>query len=168
MYKSCKTAYSAQRQQLFQRVLFTMLQTQDYQSVTISALCREAGIPRNAFYRYFDNMDDVLYAQMDALILDASLYLWDKTDVCGYLLFWKEHKVFLDTLEKNDLISVLLIRALELLADHYKGEELSVQNIRALCYLNSLMMIMISWHHGGMVQSIEEIKDTFWQVFQRE
>lgn len=167
MYKSCKTAYSAERQQRFQEALFSLLQKQAYQTVTITTLCQTAGIPRNAFYRYFDTIDDVLHAQIDALVRDASLFLWNRADVSSYLRFWKERKAILDILERNGLSAVLVMRAMALLADQYKGTDLSFQNIQGICYVNSLTTILIHWHHEGMERPVEEIEDAFWKIFQR-
>lgn len=69
MYKQCRTEASARRQQQIIDRFFALLQTRDFNQITVADLCRQAGIPRKAFYRYFDNMGDVLEAAIDFFLL---------------------------------------------------------------------------------------------------
>lgn len=49
MYKECKTLKSNERQKEFERTLLKMMESQDFKSITVSALCRKMGTPRKAF-----------------------------------------------------------------------------------------------------------------------
>ena len=42
-----------------------LLASISYHEITVSMICRNAGIDRRTFYRYFDNKDDVLNSCMD-------------------------------------------------------------------------------------------------------
>ena len=60
MYKICKTKQSADRQRYISDVLFKMLLRHSIDEISISSLCQKAKIPRKAFYRYFDTLEDVV------------------------------------------------------------------------------------------------------------
>ena len=104
MYKVCKTEKSMERQKLFQTTLLTMMKKQRYQDITVTSLCKEMNIPRKTFYRYYDALDDVLFASMDEAITRSFLYLEVKVDLEGFFTYWQNNKYFLDILEKNVLL----------------------------------------------------------------
>lgn len=45
----------------------TLLKTVPYENISISMLCREAGISRRAFYRNFKNLDAVIYYKLQQI-----------------------------------------------------------------------------------------------------
>ena len=68
MYKLCKTEQSARRQREIEQALLNALMRKNYESVTITELCDDLGMPRKTFYRYFDSKDDTLYALIDGVV----------------------------------------------------------------------------------------------------
>ena len=71
MYKLCKTEKSIERQKLFQTTLLSMMKKQKYHDITVTSLCKEMGIPRKTFYRYFDSLEDVLFMIIDDTLTNA-------------------------------------------------------------------------------------------------
>ncbi len=65
MYKICHTKESDQRERQIEHALLDIMQRCLYRDITISEICRKAEISRQTFYRYFDSVDDVLYALVD-------------------------------------------------------------------------------------------------------
>jgi len=65
MYKECKTERSLQRRIKIEECLIAQMRTKDYDQIHISDICREVGISRAVFYRYFETKFDVLDAWMD-------------------------------------------------------------------------------------------------------
>ncbi len=45
--------------------LFTLMKTQQFQEISISTLCKRAGISRMAFYRNYDSKEAVLVDHFD-------------------------------------------------------------------------------------------------------
>lgn len=168
MYKTCNTVQSAQRQQSIQKALFHLMETQNYSEITITALCKEAQIHRNSFYRYFDTIEDVLYGEMDAMIRESSLVLYEKPDIRTYFQFWQRHTGFLDILQKHGLSSMFEIRAQMKMIAQSTAEPLSFSFMRDICFLAGVMNLMIAWHHTGMKHTPEEMEEIFWQIFRKE
>lgn len=165
MYKICKTERSSERQKLFQTTLLSLMKKQKYQEITVTSLCKEMEVPRKAFYRYFDALEDVLFMIMDETLTEAFLFLEIKSDVVGFFNYWKKKKEFLDVLEKSGLSYMLTIRLQEKLNEHVKEERLSNKELRYAGYVSAIMTILLLWHHSGMKQSVEEISDQLKEMF---
>ena len=165
MYKICKTERSSERQKLFQTTLLSLMKKQKYQGITVTSLCKEMEVPRKAFYRYFDALEDVLFMIMDETLTEAFLFLEIKSDVVGFFNYWNKKKEFLDVLEKSGLSYMLSIRLQERLNEHVKEERLSNKELRYAGYVSAIMTILLLWHHSGMKQSVEEISEQLKGMF---
>ncbi len=168
MYKICKTERSARRQKEFQKALFSLLRNQDYSTITVTALCREANIPRNAFYRYFDTIEDVLDGEMDELIRESSLLLYQYPNIQPFFCFWLENRGFLDVLHKNEISSLFTVRAQVVGAKDISGEPMSVALLRNVFHFSGLMSILVLWHRTGMQQTPAEMEEIVKQIFQKD
>ncbi|MCC8182656.1 MAG: TetR/AcrR family transcriptional regulator, partial [Clostridiales bacterium] len=69
MYKNCQREQSIQRQNHIVRTFMSLLDRQSYHEITVAELCRAAGVPRKAFYRYFDTREDIIRFMVDAVVL---------------------------------------------------------------------------------------------------
>ena len=54
MYTMCSTEKTAQQQLKFEETFLQMLLETHYDDITISELCRRAGLSRKIFYRLFE------------------------------------------------------------------------------------------------------------------
>lgn len=59
MYKNCKTDLSAQRQKHIALCFLEMVKETSLEEISITQLCKRAGVPRNSFYRYFANKEAI-------------------------------------------------------------------------------------------------------------
>ncbi len=168
MYKTCNTVQSAQRQQAIQKALFRLMETHKFSDITVTALCKEAQIHRNSFYRYFDTLEDVIYGEMDSMIRESSLVLYEKPDICAYFQFWQAHTDFLDVLQNHGLSSMYEIRAQMRMVEQSTVEPLSFPFMQNICFLSGVMNLMITWHHTGMKHTPKEMEEIFWQIFRKE
>ncbi|MCD8383063.1 MAG: TetR/AcrR family transcriptional regulator [Clostridiales bacterium] len=114
MYKNCQKEQSAQRQAHIARTFMNMLESRNFQEITVTDLCREAGIPRKAFYRYFDTKEDMIRFIADAIIL-AYLRMEresGQTDRLGESLcqkmfaFWYEYREHLRVLVRSECMGL--------------------------------------------------------------
>ncbi len=157
MYKICKTEQSLKRQKLFQTTLLSMMEHQNYQDITVTSLCKEMNIPRKTFYRYFNTLEDVLNLTIEEVLTESFLFLETKADLLGYFTYWREKKYFLDVFEKNGLSALLIINAHDRLIFLEDTEDSIKKQILYPAYITTLFTILLSWHHLGMEQSVEEI-----------
>ena len=117
MYRQCSTEKSAQQQRKFEECMLSAMLRQNYDSISISGLCRDANLSRKTFYRLFDAKGDVLYALIDHAIMDAEFYRPDPSVGSGemhrFFAFWKSQAQLLDALEKNHITNILSQRCIE-------------------------------------------------------
>lgn len=165
MYKICKIEKSIERQKKFQETLLSMMKKQRYQEITVTSLCKEMEVPRKAFYRYFDALEDVLYMTMDESLREAFLFLEIKADITGFFRYWQKQKSFLDVLEKSGLSYMLTTRLQERLNEHIKKEKVSNKELRYAGYVSAIMTMLLIWHHSGMKQSVEDISEQVKEMF---
>jgi len=168
MYKICKTEKSIERQKLFQTTLISMMKKHKYQDITVTSLCKEMDIPRKTFYRYFDTLDDVLYAFIDDALTEAFLHLEVKTDMIGFFSYWKKNKALLDILEKSNLSALLVNRIYERAQVYAQKGDVTNEQMRYSGYISAIMTVLLIWHHSGMKQSVEEMSQTISLMFRME
>ena len=165
MYKECKTKQSCERQKEFEQTLIKMMENQKFGDITVSALCREMGVPRKAFYRYFDHMDDVLYALMDEMLAAAFLYMEIRPELEKFFEYWYQRKNFLDVLEKNELSQKMIDRSFSLIMTSEHLETMTKKEMMYGSYISAILTLVIMWHHTGMKQSVEEMTELVKEMF---
>lgn len=165
MYKKCKTVQSCERQKEFEQTLIRMMEHTSYEEVTVSALCREMGVPRKAFYRYFDRMEDVLDALVDEMIDAAFLRIEVKAKLEVFFEYWKKQAYLLDVLEKNDMSQKLMDRALTFIITSEHMEAMTGTEMKYAGYVAAILTLVIMWHHTGMKKSVEEMKALTMEMF---
>ena len=97
--------------------LIKLMKTQDFDTINVNSICREADIGRTTFYRYFDNKNS-----KEEMLLFKIKYEWeqysDKHEIgkqgknSDLTEFIYENRRLFSMLYHNDLISVIM-RALE-------------------------------------------------------
>ena len=165
MYKICKTPKSEARQLEFQETLIRLLRKQKLKDVTIVSLCQEMGISRKTFYQYFDTIEDVLYAMVDRELRSGFLCLEITPEIDKFFVFWKKQKWLLDILQANELSQVLVDRAYFISNFTNKEDQFTTQNMKSAGWISAIITVLILWHHGGMQQSPEEMKELLYSMF---
>lgn len=174
MYKHCKTEESARRQLHFADCLLHLLEKNAYNKVTVRTLCADAGAPRNAFYRYFNTMDDVIDLLIDStMIWEYASYIercaegqgfTGLTEMEGLYEFWHSKRHLLDTLEKNGLTG----RLLERIVQHYQqgsgsaydtrfAADSTLRQMSITFSVYGLQALLLHWHHDGYRLSAAEM-----------
>ena len=168
MYTLCTTEKTAQQQQQFEQTFLQMLLENDYDNITISELCRRAGLSRKIFYRLFEKKADVLYSMIDRAFLESDYYIPDESVAPGefhrFFAYWQYKKDLLDALLKHQTSSLLTERAIrfamreagspvrEFGAEKDKGSYEAI-----VFYLSGIFSVLLSWHAQGYRQSIDEM-----------
>ena len=172
MYKTCHTEESSRRQRELEQGLLTALQLQPYKKLTLTALCRQLGVPRKTFYRYFPTKDDCLLALIDHTLSDCNdiaLRGWDGSTALDegvqlrFFRYWLEHQSFLDVLRENDLQHLLLSRT-TVIVDRMKESSSFGRFARdqvEYFIAHGLMTTVLRWHHFGFPERPEEMAAVF-------
>lgn len=173
MYKLCKTEASSKRQREIENTLFDMMDTVPYNDITVTELCARAGIPRKAFYRYFDSKDDVLYAYLEHTLADFDGFRPGKEvaqrrslprEIEGYFRFWHTHKHVLDTLDKNNLLQLLISITLSFPIDNMislkkflPGDDDFTRPFVFRFAIAGLLFTMLEWYKRGFDTDTKEM-----------
>ena len=168
MYKECKTLQSRERQKKFKQTLFKMMEKQEFKEITVTALCREMEVPRKAFYRYFDTIEDVLNALTDEIITEASFYVDGQMELEAFFEYWKRQKAFLDVLEKNGLSQKLMDCCFSIVINSEQFDMTSAEAMKSSAYISAMVTLVVMWHHNGMKQSVGEMKHLVLEMFAGE
>ena len=60
MAELCHTEYALQKKKHLENSLLNLMLLRQYNEISVTDICREAGIPRRTFYHYYESKDDVL------------------------------------------------------------------------------------------------------------
>ena len=116
MYHICTTEKGAAQQHCFQKTLLSAMKQQNYEQITVTALCEQSGLSRKTFYRLFECKDDVLDALIDHTLQTYGVSQRSVTTIhdafCRLFLYWQEQRTLLDALSRNNKTTLLIQRAL--------------------------------------------------------
>ena len=170
MYTLCTTEKTALQQRQFEKVFLEYSLEVPYDDITISELCRRAGMSRKIFYRLFERKADVLYALLDHTMLDAASYSPDPAVAPGelhrFLAFWRSQKPLLDVLHRNRSSSMLT----EAVIRHMLQEnspflyclgtgETGYEREALLFYISGVFSLVLDWHRQDFKASIDRMAD---------
>lgn len=168
MYKECKTQRARERALHIARSLICMMEQEHFNQITITELCKESGVPRKGFYRYFDTKEDVFNLMVDTLMRQCidycALGLDSAAEVSVERLtlcyqFWLEHRATFDAARRSDMITNMLTRMLHyydlfLLPPAGSTDE---RQMRTLFSVGGMVTILMQWYASGFRRSPEEM-----------
>lgn len=172
MYKICHTEESSRRQRELEAGLLAVMQKQHYEKIMLTDLCRQLGIPRKSFYRYFPTKDDCLLALIDHTLSDCNdiaLKGWngtgrlDENVQLRFFHFWKERCPFLNVIRDNGFGYLLLDRTtviVDRMKEHTEQESFAQDQVKYFVAYG-LMTTVLRWHHYGFQSSPEEMAEVF-------
>lgn len=158
MARICTNEKTAERQRWIEGGLLELMQKCKFEDITATDLCRHLELPRRSFYRYFDNMEDVLDCLMnhtfqDMAIADAGFTV---AELEKYYEFWFRHKALLNALAYSGMHSKIAEYAMrytdaESLKNYLPVHDLGMDLSREmnLFVISGLSSLMISWHADG-------------------
>ena len=178
MYKICKTERSAKRQREIELAFLKLMETTPYNDISVTLLCQSIGIPRKAFYRYFDTKEDALLALIDHTLAECDTIVASnaplRTRVERVVLFVKRQKPLLDALDKNDLLGPLTSIAArspackpEFLANVFPNEPEWVRPTLACFAASGFIFLVIEWHKNGFDRTVSEMTDIAYRLLAR-
>lgn len=174
MYRQCTTEKSSLQQRRFEQCMLQAMLTNDYDQITISSLCRDAGLSRKTFYRLFDSKTDVLFALVDHVFLDSQGYTPDPSVKPGgmhhFFAYWKEQKPLLDALYRQSCTSFLMDRAAAFILRedndlaHCLGADLEHGKEILMFNLSAIFSLVISWYVSGYEKSVDQMSELLMEL----
>ena len=169
MYTMCSTEKTAQQQLKFEETFLQMLLETHYDDITISELCRRAGLSRKIFYRLFEKKADVLYSMLDRALFESDCYTPEEpgnyTELYRFLAYWPQKKDLLDALLKHQNSSMLTDRAILIAKNHMSSpvrsfgpKEIQGCPEAIVFYLSGIFSTLLIWHEQGFNKSVEELE----------
>ena len=148
--------------------LLDMMREQDYNSIPVNALTKQAGVGRASFYRNFTSKEDVLRQEANRLANEwaEEWRLLEPTAPNEFLVlllnFYKKHSEFYMLLYQAGLSEIVLDTIL-------KSAEITPELPNAVAYLKSAMAYMvygwvIEWIRRGMQESGTELAKMITQM----
>lgn len=172
MYKQCNSEVTAKRQRHLETCLLELMQANSYEKIAVGDICRQAGVPRGMFYRYFDSKQDALHALIDHTLLEfITNVIFSREAVPGdplgleaVLDYWKTQRPLLEALTQNRQETLLLERSIiccikdtHLLVPYLaKAGHSTEPEVIAFC-INGVLSTILIWHRSGYAKSTEEM-----------
>ena len=168
MYTLCITEKTAEQQKIFEQTFLQILLESNYDDITVSDLCRRAGLSRKIFYRLFEKKADILYSMIDRALMEVDYYIPDDSvgpgELHRFFAFWLHKKDLLDALLKHQNSSLLTDRAIRF-AMREEGSQVRSFGAEAekgsyeaiVFYLSGIFSVLLVWHAQGYDKSIDEI-----------
>ena len=175
MYTLCTTEKTAQQQYKFEQTFLQMLQDMSYDEITISDLCRRAGLTRKMFYRLFERKADVLFSLIDHTLLDASTYIPDESvgpgELHRFFAYWQSQSDLLDALMKHQNSGLLSDRAVRFalnedttLVHAFGADEGKFGYETVVFYITGIFSLVMTWHRQGYNHSIDEMSQLMMDI----
>lgn len=166
MYRKCTTEISAKHQRQVTECLLQLMQKMPFEDITVTQLCRAAGVSRRIFYHLFSNKTGALHALVDQMILGIESYGTElSNDSLRFFHYWKEQRTFLDVLAENGFSGLLLERMIgKVLTEDYdvlywlqrNGWTSNSQEV-IIFGLSGLMGLLYSWYYSGFRQEPDQM-----------
>lgn len=123
MYKKHNNPAAIETQEKIRFSLLKALEHKTLTQVKVSDLCRDSGVSRNAFYRNFDSLEDVLVYHLDTLCVDMVALLsglskgenYLETYMATFFQFWYGYRNTLDLFFRNNISNLLVLRLSEMI-----------------------------------------------------
>jgi len=153
-----------------------LLSSFPYDDISVMMICKDAGIDRRTFYRYFDNKRDVLRSYMDSIFNEYLDQLNENPipEATEYLKlffsFWNDqHMAFLSSLHRNGLLNTAFTenKRYSLQINALIGRQLGRNsNDYEVAYrAGGLINVLSAWIAAGCVESSDEMVSILSKIF---
>lgn len=166
---------------LMDEALLQLLETKDYDYITVKEICEKAGVNRSTFYLHYETVDELLRESLSYLLQkfndkyddcvkarirsDAieNLFLITPEYVVPYLEFIKDNKrLFMTAVTKPNVFKVnqyfdfIYETVFRIILERFRVDETERKYILAF-YIGGMHTIVIEWIKGGCMESVQYI-----------
>ena len=154
MAKICTNEKTASRQRWIENGLLELMQDRSFDTLSVTELCRYLALSRRSFYRYFQDLEDVLASALEhafqgMVIANTPLTLRELEDNYN---FWLSQRLLLTALARSGMYGKLTEYALkyadaESAKPHLADPELS-REIQ-MFIISGSVSLLIGWYAEG-------------------
>jgi len=168
MAKICTTEKTARRQEWIEAGLLELMQQKRFEDITVTDLCSRLKLARRSFYRYFQDLEDVLDSALNHVFQKMAISgsFPDPEEIRKNYVFWLEHRAVLDALHNSGMTDKLfdyVTRFTDSLVWKTAPEQALQQDIRLFATTGSLALIL-SWHRDGFSRTPEEMSQISYRM----
>lgn len=165
---------------IFRESLINLLQTKPIHQITVSELCKYSELNRSTFYKYYNNVYDMLLEIKTEIMVHAnecisSIDVSDTTAIIKpiyQLLCYIDdnadlYRLILHNDVGNDILGQMIDNAFELLRDNFSIIKCDIEKHREYIFsylISGSITIIKNWLDGGQKESIKEITDLIYQI----
>ena len=156
--------------------LLKLMQDHPYSEISVKQIVMETSLVRKTFYLNYTSKDDVLNSVINQVILDYTQALSATSDGPFTVIFdfCEKNKELLQLLHKNKMLYLLLLKLNEVILLFYRTMFMSnnpfAKTIGNLdpdyiiaFNIGAIWNVIFKWVDRGMVDSLDEIKNTIEQ-----
>lgn len=153
-----------------ENALLKLMETENYQEITIQEITDNAGLSRRTFYRNYSSKDEILEGCFCKIWMEYRALIFQQTDLSlpniakVFFTLMREHLDFLSIVNRHQLLPFFLTKVDEFLPpdfDIVKGKSIPIsgESIQyALAFSSGgFMRILIRWMKDGAQKSPEEM-----------
>ncbi|MDA3731175.1 TetR/AcrR family transcriptional regulator [Niameybacter massiliensis] len=149
------------------KTLIQLMETKDFDDITITELVKRASVSRMTFYKYYKSKHEVLADYMYEIVNEYVEDIRQRNDIgkvhelkriCHCLEFFKGYSHLIITLVNANMYSVI-IDAVNNYMDTYVVPESHYSRYELYYYAGALCNIFIKWLESGMEESPEKIAE---------
>jgi AcrR family transcriptional regulator len=163
--------------------LLTLLDSKDFELISVKEICETAGVNRSTFYLHYDNVNDLLHETVEAVYKDffgrfgaeepGALDIDEKNEDELFLVTPKYLMPYLDFVEENRKLFYLMYEKNEMMGAEktyetwFKtifgpiltrfGVPQKEQPLIMVFYLKGIIGVVTEWVRGGCTESKDEI-----------
>ncbi len=163
--------------------LLTLLDSKDFELISVKEICETAGVNRSTFYLHYDNVNDLLQETVEAVYKDffgrfgtqepETIDVVDKNEDELFLVTPKYLMPYLDFVEENQKLFYLMYEKNEMMGAEktyetwFKtifgpiltrfGVPQKEQPFIMVFYLKGIIGVVTEWVRGGCAESKDEI-----------
>ena len=158
------------------KALLKLMGKYPYNEITVTMIVMETDLVRKTFYRNFDSKDDVLDSIINKAIIEYAnaLVESDEDPLTIIFAFCEKNKKLLKLLHKNNMLYLLLLKLNEVIPECNRTMDMSnnpfAKTIGNLdpdyiiaFNIGAIWNVIFKWVDRGMVDSLDEIKNTIEQ-----
>ena len=140
-----------------------LMETQPYRKISITDICKKAGVSRNAFYRNYPKKDAIMRYYLFKITEDYRKKLREtRTEITAYDMFYnlllhmKNNKKLIDALYSADLTYLLIDTVFLAFRDCFMGED---HNYKECHFAGSFYAICMNWLYNDGQRPASEVTE---------
>lgn len=164
MAKQCTSEQTASRQQWIENGLLELMLEKKFDEITVTELCSRLSLSRRSFYRYFDDLEDVLDSLLNHTFQNMALtaQLPELAEMEKTFEFWYAHRNLLDALNRSRMIDRLFeyttrYVSTDSIIQYLPPDDFNHWQEASLFAISGSISLAIAWYSDGFRKSPAEM-----------